>query len=104
MIDGVTAPMFGVSTAAHTAYDAVTGNWSWSQSSGIPAIDSAIRVTGDAVRAAADLFKTVTCLDAEEELTSEKLQKDVWRLLKDIAAPVRHGKRMYDNRWGEGAR
>lgn len=104
MIDGVTAPMFGVSTAAHTAYDAVTGNWSWSQSSGIPAIDSAIRVTGDAVRAAADLFKTVTCLDAEEELTSEKLQKDVWRLLKDIAAPVRHGKRAYDNRWGEGAR
>lgn len=104
MIDGVTAPMFGVSTAAHTAYDAVTGNWSWSQSSGIPAIDSAIRVTGDAVRAAADLFKTVTCLDAEEELTSEKLQKDVWRLLKDIAAPVRHGKRAYNNRWGEGAR
>lgn len=104
MIDGVTAPMFGVSTAAHTAYDAVTGNWSWSQSSGIPAIDSAIRVTGDAVRSAADLFKTVTCLDAEEELTSEKLQKDVWRLLKDIAAPVRHGKRAYDNRWGEGAR
>lgn len=104
MIDGVTAPMFGVSTAAHTAYDAITGNWSWGQSSGIPAIDSAIRVTGDAVRAAADLFKTVTCLDAEEELTSEKLQKDVWRLLKDIAAPVRHGKKMYDNRWGEGAR
>lgn len=104
MIDGVTAPMFGVSTAAHTAYDAVTGNWSWSQSSGIPAIDSAIRVTGDAVRSAADLFKSVTCLDAEEELTSEKLQKDVWRLLKDISAPVRHGKRMYDNRWGEGAR
>ena len=104
MIDGVTAPMFGVSTAAHTAYDAVTGNWSWGQSSGIPAIDSAIRVTGDAVRAAADLFKTVTCLDAEEELTSEKLQKDVWRLLKDIAAPVRHGKRFYDNRWGDGAR
>lgn len=104
MIDGVTAPMFGVSTAAHTAYDAITGNWSWGQSSGIPAIDSAIRVTGDAVRAAADLFKTVTCLDAEEELTSEKLQKDVWRLLKDIAAPVRHGKKMYDNRWGEDAR
>lgn len=104
MIDGVTAPMFGVSTAAHTAYDAITGNWSWGQSSGIPAIDSAIRVTGDAVRAAADLFKTVTCLDAEEELTSEKLQKDVWRLLKDIAAPVRHGKKMYDNRWGKDAR
>ena len=38
-----------------------------------------------------------TAEDYERELTADKLKADFMRLLRDAAAPVRHGYRIYRN-------
>lgn len=105
MIDGVTAPMFGLNSALHSAYDAMTNTKNWRQDSEIPALSGAIRVTRDAARVIYDLGKyglhSFDAFDFEEELDAEKLGKDVHRLVRDLIAPYRHVSKAIENRMEE---
>ena len=102
MVDGTTAPMFGVSLAAHALYDAATDSkGAYAQNAGLPAVEGAIRVTRRAGEVIYDIghgvLERVTPFDFEEEVTAEKLGKDVDRLLRDLAAPYRHASKAVKN-------
>lgn len=94
MVDGVSAPMFGVSSALHTIYEALTDTHSWHTEGSIPALDNLIKVSRHGATIVYDLGRgvceEVTALDLEEEITTEKLKEDVDKLLRDLAAPYRH--------------
>ena len=105
MVGGVTAPLFILHEAGEGIYRKMTGQPTLKGRQGIPAVESALRVGADAATLVYDLghgmLETFTPMDFEEEITGEKIQQDVIRLLKDIAAPARHVIRAVENRTKE---
>ncbi len=105
MVNGVTAPMFGVSMAAHSLYDAVTGSHNYASDAGLPAVEGMVRTVRHGATVFYDLghgaLERVNAFDLEDEVTSEKIKGDVDRLLRDLAAPYRHGSKLYQNRVGD---
>lgn len=62
-----------------------------------------MRLFGHGAKAVKDAAKwaaqNLTALDYEEEVTVGKVMDDLLRLGRDLAAPVRHGYRLYENRF-----
>ena len=104
-IDNNTAPLFFVSAIASAGAKPLLGLDTYGASSGMPAVDSTIRIGQHAGRALADASRYIVNLctadDVADEVTAEKLIADVLRLGRDIAAPVRHAARAYDNYMGD---
>ena len=104
-IDNNTAPLFFVSAIASAGAKPLLGLDTYGASSGMPAVDSTIRIGQHAGRALADASRYIVNLctadDIADEVTAEKLIADVLRLGRDIAAPVRHAARAYDNYMGD---
>lgn len=104
-IDNNTAPLFFVSAIASAGAKPLLGLDTYGASSGMPAVDSTIRIGQHAGRALADASRYIVNLctadDIAGEVTAEKLIADVLRLGRDIAAPVRHAARAYDNYMGD---
>ena len=104
-IDNNTAPLFFVSAIASAGAKPLLGLNTYGASSGMPAVDSTIRIGQHAGRALADASRYIVNLctadDIADEVTAEKLIADVLRLGRDIAAPVRHAARAYDNYMGD---
>jgi|GEM_PF-4114816 len=104
-IDNNTAPLFFVSAVASAGAKPLLGLDTYGASSGMPAVDSTIRIGQHAGRALADASRYIVNLctadDIADEVTAEKLIADVLRLGRDIAAPVRHAARAYDNYMGD---
>ena len=104
-IDNNTAPLFFVSAIASAGAKPLLGLDTYGASSGMPAVDSTIRIGQHAGRALADASRYIVSLctadDIADEVTAEKLIADVLRLGRDIAAPVRHAARAYDNYMGD---
>ncbi len=105
MVDNSTAPLFFVSSIASAGAKALLGQETYGQiDSGIPAVDSSLRLGGHAFNAlkdaAAFLAQEVGGVEFEEELTADKVWADILRLGRDTAAPIRHGYRAYKG-WTE---
>lgn len=98
MVSGVTAPVFFAQQVVETPLKNLLHLRTYGRDSGMPAIDGAMRF----VKTLSDVV--VDAFDVEDALHWDKVLEDLDRLVRQAAAPYRHGKRMYDNRWGEGAR
>ena len=98
MVSGVTAPVFFAQQVVETPLKNLLHLRTYGRDSGMPAIDGAMRF----VKTLSDVV--VDAFDVEDALHWDKVLADLDRLVRQAAAPYRHGKRMYDNRWGEGAR
>ena len=98
MVSGVTAPVFFAQQVVETPLKNLLHLRTYGRDSGMPAIDGAMRF----VKTLSDVV--VDAFDVEDALHWDKVLQDLDRLVRQAAAPYRHGKRMYDNRWGEGAR
>ncbi len=100
MVDNTTAPLFFVSSIASAGSKALLGLETYGHvDSGIPAVDSSLRLGGhafDALKdAAAYLAQEVGGAEFETELTADKIWADILRLGRDTVAPIRHGYRAY---------
>lgn len=98
MVSGVTAPVFFAQQVVETPLKNLLHLRTYGRDSGMPAIDGAMRF----VKTLSDVV--VDAFDVEDALHWDKVLADLDRLVRQAAAPYRHGKRAYDNRWGEGAR
>jgi hypothetical protein len=67
---------------------------SYPRRTGFASVDTAKRLVEDAY----DLISDPIML--EEELTSEKIIDDIWKVVGDVSAPIRHARRAYNN-WSE---
>ncbi len=105
MVDNTTAPLFVASSIAAAGVKPLLGLSTWGDGGGIPAVDSAVRITGHAARTLKDATlwlwqKGFNPLDYENEVTTDKVMEDLGRLFGDFAAPVRQGRRFIRNRFG----
>lgn len=105
MVDNSTAPLFFVSSIASAGAKALLGQETYGQiDSGIPAVDSSLRLgthlTSALIDAGKMLAQEVGGVEFEEELTADKVWADILRLGRDTAAPIRHGYRAYKG-WTE---
>lgn len=98
MVGGVTAPVFFAQQVVETPLKNLLHLPTYGRDSGMPAIDWAVRF----VKTLSDVV--VDAFDVEDALHWDKVQEDLDRLVRQAFTPYRHGKRFYDNRWGEGAR
>jgi hypothetical protein len=93
-VDGMTAPLFVTSLFVEKPLREMLNLKSYSRRTGFASVDTAKRLVEDAY----DLISDPIML--EEELTSEKIIDDIWKVVGDVSAPIRHARRAYNN-WSE---
>lgn len=93
MVDGTAAPIFIVAQIAEAGIKRILDLPTYGKASGIPTLDSIIRIGDTVSRLVTDPFT------AEEELRTDKILEDLNRLLKQTVAPWRHGATAVAN-WG----
>lgn len=91
-VDGMTAPLFVTSTMAEAPLRKMLKLKSYGSSTGIAALDTWNKLGMDIYRMMTDPIML------EEELTSEKIIDDIWKVIGDISAPVRHVRKAINNR------
>lgn len=106
MVENTTAPLFVADVIAAAGVKPLLGLSTWGDGGGIPAVDSARRITGHAAKTVKDVWKFIVTqplspLDYEREVTTDKILGDLMRLFGDTAAPVRQGRRWFKNRFGK---
>lgn len=90
--DGVTAPIFFVAQVAETPLKRLFGLPTYGKSTGMPAIESAIRIIGNSYKTIEDAFLV------EDELKWDAVKADLDRIFRQAAAPYRQVRKAIENR------
>ena len=105
MVENTVSPLFVVNVLAEAGVKPILGMQTYGQSSGVPAVDSSVRLFQHGSKTLYDAGRwaaqNLTAMDYEEEVTIDKVMGDLMRVGRDLAAPVRHVYKLYKNRFAE---